>query len=426
MTSASRLGDALARIATDEPRWLAAFARMIATQTSFPPGEGYGAFADLMEAIFAPLGFGFRRVEVPAALWSGAGTQAHGARINLIAARRTGKPVCSIYFHVDTVPPGAGWSRAPFELTREADRLYGRGTADMKGTIVATLAALLAADAAGVALAYDPVLLFCTDEEGGLYPGVRWLAEQRLIEGHVLCLNGGAAPRVWAGCFGSLDLAIRVLGRSAHSGDPVGGINAVEEALPILVALRELGGRVATRVSALPPPPHLEGRPLTARLSITAIQGGAKGSALPGACTIIVNRRYPPEEEFAAVRAELEQTIRAAARGTRALGVEIDLVGHLTPVAAPDAGPYWPRWCDAVAFSFGYPRDGFRRWGASSSSDMGFVQQAGIANILLGGLSRPERNVHAADEHTTIGDVTALARALLVYLADSVPGIDPA
>lgn len=285
--------------------------------------------------------------------------------------------MCSIYFHVDTVPPGAGWTRAPFELTREGDRLYGRGAADMKGTIAATLAALLAADAAGVSLAYDPVLLFCTDEEGGLYPGVRWLAEQHLIEGHVLCLNGGAAPRIWAGCFGSLDLAIRVQGRSAHSGDPGSGINAVEE-------------------------------------------------ALPGECTIIVNRRYPPEEEFATVRAELEKTIRDAASGSRALGIDIDLVGHLAPVADPDAGPYWPRWCDAVAFGFGYPRDGFRRWGASSSSDMGFVQQARITNILLGGLSRPERNVHAADEHTTIGDVTALARALLVYLADSVPGIDPA
>ena len=214
--------------------------------------------------------------------------------------------------------------------------------------------------------------------------------------------------------------------RSAHSGDPVGGINAVEEALPILVALRALKTRVETRVSALPAPPHFEGRPLTARLSVTAIQGGAKGSALPGECTIIVNRRYPPEEEFAAVRAELEKTIRDAAAGSRALGVDIDLAGHLAPVANPDAGPYWPRWCDAVAFGFGYPRDGFRRWGASSSSDMGFVQQAGIANILLGGLSRPERNVHAADEYTTIGDVTALSRALLVYLADSVPGIDPA
>ena len=43
---------------------------------------------------------------------------------------------------------------------------------------------------------------------------------------------------------------------------------------------------------------------------------------------------------------------------------------------------------------------------------------AGIRDILLGGLARPGHNMHAADEFTTIDDVDALARALLVYLAE--------
>jgi len=86
-------------------------------------------------------------------------------------------------------------------------------------------------------------------------------------------------------------------------------------------------------------------------------------------------------------------------------------------VLDPDRGPYWPRWCDAVAFGFGYQRSEFGRWGSSTSSDMGFVQQAGIRDILLGGLARPGHNMHAADEFTTVGDVTSLARALVVYLA---------
>lgn len=416
-----RLDAAFATLARDEARWLAPLARMIACDTSFPPGQGYGAFAALMTETFASLGFEFERVSVPEALWSGDGTQAQGERVNLIARRRGGKPVAAIYFHVDTVPAGAGWSHPPLQLTRRGDRLYGRGTADMKGTIAATLAALAAAAAHDLPLAFDVDLLFCTDEEGGLYPGVRYLAEQKLINGHVICLNGGAAPRIWAGCFGSFDLAIRISGRSAHSGDPVGGINAVEEAVPVLTALRDLQAEVETRRSALPSPPHFEGRPLTARLSVTAIQGGAKGSALPGDCTLIVNRRYPPEEDFATARAELEATIRDAVARTRALGVEIHLVGHLAPVSNPDHGPFWPRWCDATALGFGYPRDGFRRWGSSTSSDMGFVHEAGVRDILLGGLSRPGHNMHAADEFTTIDDVVGLARTLLAYLTDLAP-----
>jgi succinyl-diaminopimelate desuccinylase len=57
---------------------------------------------------------------------------------------------------------------------------------------------------------------------------------------------------------------------------------------------------------------------------------------------------------------------------------------------------------------------------------MGFVQQAGIREILLGGLSRPSNNTHAPDEFTTVPDLIALARAVLLYLsrdfgADGIP-----
>jgi succinyl-diaminopimelate desuccinylase len=405
------------RIASLEPAWLDAFARMIETDTSFPPGEGYGAFADLMESLFAPLGFRFERVEVPEALWRVEGGQAAGRRINLIARRRTGRAVTSIYYHVDTVPPGPAWTRPPLRLTREGDRLYGRGTADMKGTLAATFAALAAAQAEGTPLACDVDLLFCTDEEGGLYPGVRYLAESRMIEGQVMCLNGGAAPRIWAGCFGSLDLAIRIRGRPAHSGDPGRGVNAIEEALPIVAALQALKTRVETRTSTLPPPPHLGQGPLSARLTLAAIHAGAKGSSLPGECTILVNRRYTPDERYEDVLVELDSAVAEAGRATRALAVETTVVGHLTPVVEPDGGPEWERWIAALSRGFGWPRESFRRWGASSSSDMGFVQASGFRKILLGGLVRPDSNAHAADEFTTVTDVSALARAILIYLA---------
>ena len=48
---------------------------------------------------------------------------------------------------------------------------------------------------------------------------------------------------------------------------------------------------------------------------------------------------------------------------------------------------------------------------------MGFVQAAGIQEILLGGLSRPGNNGHGADEFTTISDIRALARAILFYFS---------
>ena len=166
---------------------------MIAIDTSFPPGRGYPEFATLMEDLTRPLGFEHRRMEVPEALWRVPEGPASGPRINLMATRRTGKPVCGLYFHVDTVPPARAGRRDPLRLAREGDGSIGLGTADMKGTIAADLAG--AARGGGVRRRrwrYDPVLLFCTDEEGGLYPGVRYLAEQGMLEGHILNFNGGA------------------------------------------------------------------------------------------------------------------------------------------------------------------------------------------------------------------------------------------
>lgn len=401
-------------IADGQEAMQAMLARMVAVDTSFPPGDGYAAFADLLEALVAPLGMPTRRVVLPEALWAGGG--ARGERVNLIAGAGSGRAVCSLYFHTDTVPPGAGWTHPPLALTRVGNRLHGRGTADMKGSIAAVLGALLAARAHGVALEYDPVLLLCTDEEGGLYPGIRYLAEQGLVQGHLLSFNGGAVPRIWAGCFGSFDLAIRVQGRAAHSGDPGQGVNAVEAALPLLAALAALKPAVEARVSALPSPPHYQGRPLHGLLTIAAVHGGQKGSALPAACDILVNRRYPPEERFEDALAELQATIAAAMQGSTALGHAVELVGHLAPVADP-TGPHWPRWQAALSRGFGFAPASFRAWGSSTSSDMGWVQQAGIREILLGGLSRPDNAVHGADEFTTTDDLVALARSVLAYLA---------
>jgi succinyl-diaminopimelate desuccinylase len=410
-----RLTSGFGHIAADEAAIVADMERLLACDTSFPPGAAYAEFARLMEDALAPLGFASRRVSVPDSLWTSPGVE--GERVNLIAVRRTGKPVCSLYFHVDTVPPGDGWTRDPLRCTRDGDRLYGRGAADMKGTIAAVLAAIRAADACGVPLAYDPALLLCTDEEGGLYPGIRYLAEQRQIEGHLLSFNGGAAPRIWAGCFGSFDLLIQVPGRAAHSGEPGRGVNAVETAIPLLEALMALKRRVQSRRSALL---GRDGAPLTPLLTIAAAHGGQKGSSLPARFDVLLNRRYAPEECFETARDEIEAVVRS-----HVPGAAMTLLGHLSPVSDP-TGPHWNRWQAALSAGFGWPRESFRTWGASSSSDMGWVQATGIGEILLGGLSRPESNVHGADEYTTISDLVALARSVLAYLSASfVPELIP-
>ncbi|WGI66435.1 M20/M25/M40 family metallo-hydrolase [Neorhizobium petrolearium] len=421
------LMSAMAAIDRDVEIALQALARMVAIDTSFPPGLGYDAFADLMMELLTSLEFEFERIIVPRELWHVPGAPAAGERTNLIARRQTGQPVCGLYYHVDTVPVAPGWTRDPLSLTIEGDNLYGLGAADMKGTIAATLLALHAAQRCGVALAYDPVLLLCTDEEGGLYPGIRYLAEQRLLEGHILNFNGTAAPRIWAGCFGIFNLQVTITGHAVHAGEgnrTGTGVNAIEGALPILNALAALKPGVAARASKLAPPPHATGL-LRPQLTISAIHGGTAGGQVPAELKILVSRRYAPEEAFEEARAEIEAVVRGCIDGTE-LGLAIDLVGHLIPTDDPE-GPHWPRWQKALSLGFGYQPEDFRKWGAASCSDFGYVQKAGFGpEVLLGGLGRPESCIHSPEEHTTRQDIIALAKSILAYLsadfaADAIP-----
>lgn len=398
---------------------VADLARMIAVDTSFPPGLGYDAFADLMEELLSAMAFSCRRETVPEALWRVEGGPASGARTNLVAERETGKPVCGLYYHVDTVPVAPGWQRNPLQLTTEGDKLYGLGAADMKGTIAATLLALRAAATAGAELRYDPMLLLCTDEEGGLYPGIRYLAEQKMLKGHILNFNGSAAPRIWAGCFGIFNLQLTIRGHAVHAGEgnrTGAGINAIEGALPVMNALMALKPVVAARASTLAPPPHAAG-PLRPQLTLSAIQGGTAGGQVPAEIKILVSRRYAPEERYEDARAEIETVVRQAVDETPDLGLSIDLVGHLIPTGDPD-GPHWPRWQRALSAGFGYRADEFQKWGAASCSDFGYVQQTGFGpEVLLGGLGRPESCIHSPEEHTTRQDIVALAKSILAYLA---------
>lgn len=421
------LAEACGWIAANADDAVAALGRMIAVDTSFPPGLGYDDFADLMEALVAPLGFEAERVTVPESLWKVPNGPAAGPRTNLIASRAGGRPVCGLYFHVDTVPAAADWKTDPLRMERDGDRLIGLGAADMKGCVAAILLALRAARTCGVELAYDPMLLFCTDEEGGLYPGIRYLAEQGRLPEHILNFNGSAEARVWAGCFGLFNLLVRIHGQAVHAGEgnrKGSGLNAIDGALPLLNALTELKAQIATRVSALPPPPGKP--PLAAQLNLAAIQGGTAGGQVPALVELTLNRRYAPEERFEEALAEIEAVIRRSIAAVPGLSVETALVGHLMPTADP-AGPHWPRWQAAMGQGFGYAPEDFRKWGAASCSDFGWVQRAtGRQEVLLGGLGRPDRNVHSPGEYTTVPDIVSLAQAVLSYLAaDFRPDINP-
>jgi succinyl-diaminopimelate desuccinylase len=384
--------DALERLGMAAPLlgatgWIDSLARLVAAD----PASGQD-FSTLIRDLFAPLGFGLRRVATSPGLEAEA----------LIATRSTGRPVCSIHFRLDPAPPESGWTRPPRRLTRQGHRLYGQGTAGVKGAVAAVWAALRASDAVGLELGFDPLLVFC-----GSDTGLVRLAARGEINGHVLSLNGAAAPRLWAGCLGSVELEVQLQGQGAPA----------EIAGPVLERLASLQQAVALRPGILSyqdSGQHSGPRP---DLSMAAAEPDPDGG-----CRLWLNRRYAAAESYAAVVHELEAAVVAACRATPGLSVETRLAQHLPPVVDPDCGPHGPRWRQALGWGFGFPRSGFERRASSAASALGLMQQAGIREILMGGLIRPGLRGPGADECTTVEDVEALARTVLAYLAD-IPDI---
>ncbi|MDX1704480.1 MAG: M20/M25/M40 family metallo-hydrolase, partial [Altererythrobacter ishigakiensis] len=111
--------------------------RLIAAESVTP---ATGEVFDVLEAQLTPLGFEVQRFTC------GEGDEgSDDAPVENLFAIRTG-PEGSKHFsfagHLDVVPPGEGWSSAPFDPEIRGDLLHGRGAVDMKGAIAAMVAAV--------------------------------------------------------------------------------------------------------------------------------------------------------------------------------------------------------------------------------------------------------------------------------------------
>lgn len=178
--------------------------------------------------------------------------------------------------HLDTPPIGDFWSFSQSQLS--GGRMYGRGAADMKGTVVAMLQA--AQDL--VARKIPVVLAFSTDEETTML-GAQVLAKtlpirraRAIVVGEPTGLRVGYAEK------GVLDLAIETRGRSAHGAMPQLGENAITKMMRILRALESFRGHIVH--------PELG----SVSINIGTLRGGTRINVVPSKCVAEVDIRFPP------------------------------------------------------------------------------------------------------------------------------------
>src|SRR5713226_2093397 len=273
-----------------EDEMAALLAELVAIPTENPPGKNYRACADLLENRLRRVGLDCERLE--------AGEPKEGtgdSPVCLVANYGRGERVLYFHGHYDVVP---AQSRDQFQPFRKDHFLFGRGSCDMKGGIVAMLYAILALKECGAELNGRIALTLVPNEETGGEGGSAWLAAQgRLGRGGIgMLLAEPTSGVVWNANRGAISLRVRVLGKSAHVGLQHQGENAFERMVQVVERLQELKQEVEQRTTKF----NIGAD--QARQSILMLGGqsggGANFNVVPEECWFTIDRRINPEEDF--------------------------------------------------------------------------------------------------------------------------------
>lgn len=244
---------------------------------------------------------------------------ATGHKANLFATiGPADRPGVLLSGHTDVVPvEGQDWTVPPFELTDREGRLYGRGTADMKGFLASALAA--AAAAAGRNLETPLHLAFSYDEEVGCL-GVHSLIDALRaapfrprfgIVGEPTDLAVATAHK------GKTELKVRCTGREAHSALAPTGVNAIYLASEFIDCIRRKQAEIIASGAR-----DGDYEVAYTTLHVGRIGGGVALNIVPNSCDLEFEIRNLAADDPEAILAELRGCAEGIATAARTIAPE--------------------------------------------------------------------------------------------------------
>ncbi len=229
-----------------------------------------------------------------------------GERANVFATigppTDDGTVVCG---HMDVVPvDGQSWQTDPFQLTQIGDRLFGRGSVDMKGFLACVLACVPYWNE--LELKRPIHIAFTYDEEIGGF-GMPVLLESMAgmqFRPALVIVGEPTEMQIVSGHKGAFELRTEVTGIEAHSCNPYNGVNAISYAARIINRIEES----FREVSANPVPESPFVPPFTT-FNVGTIKGGTARNATSGWCTFDWEiRTLPGQDGNAALQNILQYT----------------------------------------------------------------------------------------------------------------------
>ncbi len=327
-----------------------------------------------------------------------------GTKANLFATlgpMRDGGIVLS--GHTDVVPAEASeWTSDPFTLTERGDRLYGRGSCDMKGFLAAALAMAPRFAEAGLSRPIHFALTY--DEEIGCF-GARALVREIAGSGirpSVAIIGEPTMMGVIEGHKGCYEYTTEFTGMEGHGSQPDKGVNAVEYAARYVSRLLDIGERLKPRA-----PAGSRFDPPWTTVQVGRMAGGAARNVIAGTCTVEWEMRpvRPDDADFVKqdlgdyVETVLLPAMRAVSPGC---GITTSVVGEVEGLQVVDESEARDIVCaltgcdhaDVVAFG----------------TEAGLFQSAGISSVICGPGSIAQ--AHKPDEFIAVGQLAACLEML--------------
>lgn len=196
--------------------------------------------------------------------------------------------------HTDVVPvDGQDWTSDPFALRTGGSRLYGRGTADMKGFIACVLSMVSNIESNSLQVPLEIALSY--DEEVGCL-GVRRLLDimAAMPTRPRFCIIGEPTLMQVVGAHkGKSSARIECLGAEAHSSNPNSGLNAIHMACDMIAGLRRLQTDICSHGH------HDDGYEVAhTTIHVGRIQGGEALNIVPNLCRFDFEIRHLPQDDI--------------------------------------------------------------------------------------------------------------------------------
>ena len=311
-----------------------------------------------------------------------------GTRANITARLKSGGNKGALLFacHLDVVPPGeTSWKHPAFAAVERDGKIYGRGSADMKGGIAAIVTAIREIADSGTKLLGDIILFAAAGEETDSCGTRRFVRDPaNLPELAGVILPEPTDFEIITAHRGILWLKVETLGKAAHSSTPHLGVNAITSMRDVLNELENF---------SIPFERHeLLGE---CSMSVNTIAGGKAMNIVPEKCTIQIDIRTVPGQNHQDIIDGVQKIFAKLKRKNLEFDAQVSIIREVEALETDSGCDFVKAFCSAVGIK--------ETTAVGFTTDGPFFASLG-APVVIFGPGKPHLD-HTPDEYIDISDV---------------------